>query len=230
MPSPAPSAVELVVAAARSFNSPLRLFKQCHVHADDAGRLESLELGFVSSCSHVIVDTVKLPFAWAAAKMRFGCAGMYQSPGEAVSVSSSGLPPAAFVTPPNSANPADADGRSPSQPRPSTPRSPVDVSPFQLEPSSAMPHSASNLSSSALLTPPHDMLPSPVAGQFNTPVNSTPGASTHPSTPVLDVREVEDEEAKAPRAPPPGTCVIIVRVFEAAGGVAPAVCLRSERR
>jgi alpha-mannosidase len=234
MPSPAPSAVELVVAAARSFNAPLRLLKVPNVHADDAGQLAPLELGFVSSCSHVIVDTVKLPFAWAAAKMRFGCAGMYQSPGEAASVSSSGLPPAAFVTPPNSANPADAradaDGLSPSQPRPSTPRSPVDVSPFQLEPSSATPHSASNLSSSALLTPPHDMLPSPVAGQFNTPVNSTPGASTHPSTPVLDVREVEDEEAKAPRAPPPGTCVIIVRVFEAAGGVAPAVCLRSERR
>jgi alpha-mannosidase len=228
MPSPAPTAVELVVAAARSFNAPLRLFKAPSVHADDAGRLAPLELGFVSSCSHVVVDTVKLPFAWAAAKMRFGCASMYQSPGESVSASSGGLPPTAFVTPPNSANQANADSSSPSQPHLSTPRSPVDVSPFQLEPSSAMPHSASNLPSAAPLTPPREMMSSPVAGQFSTPVISTPAASTHPSTPVLG--QVEDEEANAPRAPPPGTCVIIVRVFEAAGGVAPAVCLRSERR
>jgi hypothetical protein len=230
MPSPAPSAVEQVVAAARSFNAPLRLLKAPNVHADDAGRLAPLELGFVSSCSHVIVDTVKLPFAWAAAKMRFGCESVYHSPGESDSASSGGLPPTAFVTPPNSANQANADGSSPSQPRPSTPHSPVDVSPFQLEPPSAMPHSTSNLPSAAPLTPPRDMLPSPAAGQFSTPANSTPAASTQQSTPVLDAGQAEGDEAKAPRAPPPGTCVIIVRVFEAAGGVAPAVCLRSERR
>lgn len=230
MPSPAPSAVELVVAAARSFNAPVRLFKVPSVHADDAGQLPSLQLGFASTCGQVVVDTVKLPFAWTASKLQFESPA--HSPCTPASPSDSVLhppAPAAFVTPPNSAqqqhyqdvpDAAPARQQHPTTPNPTTPNpttpttSTADASPAAMASAAAVSPGASPVS-----CPTHSIETPPLSSyQLNTPI-----ASPHHFTPPAAAAAA----AALSPAIPPGTRVVIVRLFEAAGGAAPSVGLRS---
>jgi alpha-mannosidase len=215
MPCVVPCAIELVTAAARAFNAPVRAFVVPSVTADDAGRLQFLELGFVSSCSHVVVDTVKLPFAWAASKLNFGSSS-HRSPCTVASPSDvrDQLQPE-FVTPPNSVEHA---------PRPAaaglalqTPPSPA-ASSVACSPRASA--DAGDNPSRAFETPPTQSLPSPTSHQFQTPPDELSSSSSPLRPSCAD---------PAAAAVPPGTRLLIVRAFEAAGGVAPSVLLRTDR-
>lgn len=231
MPSPSPCAVERIIAAARSFNAPVRTFKLSTIHADDAGKLASLELGFSSSCAHVVVDTVKLPFAWTAKKMQFDNSVSRETSFATDFASRRQSPPLGFVTPSpdeqSNLRHFGVSGRM--QRQPITPRSPVETTPLAAGPTDISQSTSSADSSlstpqNAFETPPMQSAPSSQAHRYSTPVHTPLNNSTQATTPQ------SHDTATAPRLPPPGTCVIIVRVFEAAGGVAPSVCLRSQRR
>jgi hypothetical protein len=224
MPSPAPSAVELVIAAARSFNAPVTTFKVPSVHADDAGQLPSLQLGFASTCGQVVVDTVKLPFAWTASKLQFESPAHSPctpaSPSDPVHTPA----PAAFVTPPNSAQqPPQSDVPDADlavQEHSTTPTTSIaNSSPAAMASAAAVSPVASHVSDSSrtIETPPL------TSYQFNTPSDTPPIASPHRFTPPTAAAAA----AALSPAIPPGTRVIIVRLFEAAGGAAPSVGLRS---
>jgi hypothetical protein len=231
MPSPSSCAVERIIAAARSFNAPVRTFKLSTIHADDAGKLASLELGFSSSCAHVVVDTVKLPFAWTAKKMQFDNLESRETSFATDFASRGQSPPLAFVTPPpdeqSNLQHFDVSGRM--QRQPITPRSPIETTPLAAGPadisqSTASADDSASTPQNEFETPPVQSVPSSQAHRYSTPVHTPLNSSTQTTTPQ------SQDTATAPRVPPPGTCVIIVRVFEAAGGVAPSVCLHSERR
>jgi alpha-mannosidase len=238
MPSPSPAALELVIAAARLFNSPVRLLMVPSVHADDTGRLPSLELGLVSSCNHVVVDTVKLPFAWAAAKMQFDASSPFHTPSPLASNLPHRTPPPEFVTPPpNSAEELllqdSGQAVSPRQQHEAAPRYPAEPSPSSLESVAVTPLSASADAVSTppvtFETPPPQLQSSIQPSLSDSPSQTTPRDGNNPTTPLLH------QLAKAPvhippPPPPPGSRVIIVRLFEAAGGSAPAVFLRTECR
>jgi alpha-mannosidase len=217
MPSAAPSAIELVTAAARAFNAPVRIFEVPSVHADDAGRVPTLELGFTSSCGHVVVDTVKLPFPWAASKMHFDCSSRSPCLPDHRELSQ----PALFVTPPNSAEPSVF------LQQPVTPSSSAQATPsptaFVIATS---PVDATIIPSHSFETPPPTSLPSPESSQFRTPPGSSSSSSQRGCIPPADAAAA----AAAVPVVPPGTRMIIVRVYEAAGGVAPSVCLRTQCR
>ena len=231
MPSPSPNAIELVIAAARSFNAPARTFKVSSVHADDASRLASLQLGFASSCNHVVVDTVKLPFTWAAAKMNFHMATSPEASIATGSVPSNQSPTSAFVTPPNSTQPLSLrrfDVPAPSQQQVVTPDAPISSPELVLDHVSPAHLIVSSDSVFSPLTsfesPPLQSPPSAMDLQFTTPDEPLINQVAHTPSPH------SHEATAASLAPPPGTRVIIVRVYEAAGGVAPFVCLRSDIR
>jgi hypothetical protein len=194
LPSPHPAAIELVAAAARSFNAPVRVFNAESVSADDSAQLLPLQLGLVSTCSHVLVDTVKLPFDWAAAKMNCGsCTPLRASDGLGVT----------------------------------TPCSPAQPAPVSLQCMAGIlstDHVSADdatTSPAAFVTPPAHLTPTPVLAQYSTP---SPLPSSDSAAPVWN------QSANSFRTPPPGTRVIIVRAFEAAGGAAPSVCLRCSSR
>ena len=206
------------------------MFKVPSVHADDAGRMASLDLGLVSSSNHVIVDTVKLPFAWAAAALQFHASTPCEVSVASDFASPDRSPSSAFVTPPSAAEQSNLQAELTDHLRqqPVSPRTPNQSPPLASEPVGDAHTMASDNSVTtpeiAFETPPHPSTPSSADCQCTTPVDALldPHHRTH--TPH------SNEAATASRAPPPGTRVIIVRVFEAAGGVSPSVCLRSHCR
>ena len=199
MPCPAPTALELVVAAARLFNSPVRLLVIPSVHADDAGRLPSLELGLASSCNHVVVDTVKLPFAWAATKLQFDASSPFYTPSPLVSASRDRTPPAGFVTP-NSAvqSPLQASGDAASawQQQAAAPHSPSEISPSLLHSVVVTPLSAP----ADVFTPPLAFETPPSQLQSNSPSQSPCSDDSDPRTPLQE--HAKASVHKRPTPPP----------------------------
>jgi hypothetical protein len=185
------------------------------VSADDSAQLLPLQLGLVSTCSHVLVDTVKLPFDWAAAKMNCGSCTPLRTPEADLS------PALEFATPPNRADSA-SDGLGVT-----TPCSPAQPAPVSLQCMAGIlstDHVSADdatTSPAAFVTPPAHLTPTPVLAQYSTP---SPLPSSDSAAPVWN------QSANSFRTPPPGTRVIIVRAFEAAGGAAPSVCLRCSSR